>query len=322
MKRIHHPEYQLYTAACQLGQRCQKAVAAWQKAGTLIDAPVCTQQWTVARARTFVLALSHMFQAYNRVLWDQFPYCRRCGGGCCVVGAPQVTPFDALALALLDRPMPALESESQVAAGDCIYLQDTRCAWPADWRPIKCWSFYCLGSGWQDPDSLGEQYRAITRTLQQTVAELLPAELRRYQTACGDPLADHLGDPLDWARTLDKALFTILVGPLNDRYPVIEAPEPVVPDKKTLQEETLVFIASALEQVEQLPPLAPEQSIMVEKLLSDLEQLEWIVAGQPGNGAALLTEMYRRHQSPGTVEPLRTLQQQLCTFLSRLRVET
>ena len=101
-------------------QRCRQVVEVWRADGEPISMPEVDLCWTYERARAFVRSLVHMFQAYNRVLWEQFPYCRACGGGCCVLDASRVGPFDGLALALLDLPLPALPDRIAAHERECI----------------------------------------------------------------------------------------------------------------------------------------------------------------------------------------------------------
>jgi hypothetical protein len=286
-------------------RRCWQAVAAWRANGEQIVAEACSLRWTYERAQAFARSLARLFHEYNHVLWERFPYCRRCVGGCCVLDATHVGTFDAIALALLDRAMPTLPGEIETTARGCIYLTAHGCAWPAEWRPIKCWSFYCLGGGWESSPSSVERYSAVTGELERVVLGLLPDELRRYEVAYNDSLVAYLGDPLDFAEALGDALFEVFVAPFYDRYPAI-AGEPssarlkgqdaqgsvrsdIVPD-------VLAFVSEAVEQACQPSlPVLEGVEVAVEQLLADLELLEWIVLGLPEHGARLLEEIHLRY---------------------------
>ena len=230
MRLQYHPEYTKYLQDREIVQRCRQAVAAWQAEDEPILAASYGIRWTCERALAFVRSLVRMFQAYNRVLWEQFPYCRACGGGCCVLDASHVGPFDGIALALLDLPLPALPERIAARERECVYLNGQvgvlpagqQCALSAQWRTIKCWSFYCLGGRWDPSASLGEGHGALAAVLKGVVLELLPEELRRYERVRGESLIAHLDDPTDFAHALDDALFEVLVGPLHARYPLLD----------------------------------------------------------------------------------------------------
>ncbi len=313
MKLTRHPEYAaVYLSNQTAAQRCQEAIAHWQARNDTIPVPGYAFQWTYQSARTFVRSLSHLFQEYNRVLWQTFHYCRACGGQCCVVDASDVRAFDQLAIALLERTAPVLPQ--QITAGEraCVYLLNGRCSWPEEWRTIKCSSFYCLGIGqWSAKSSPSELRRPITDQLQQLVRTLLPSELRCYEDVHGMSLADALDDPIAFAAALHDALDEIFVGPFNERYPIIDIQQlPVLITVTRRQkempasyqllddEQVATFIAEAAEQVcETPPPVLEELAITPEQFLADLESLQWIVEGQPSHGPQLLQTMYLRYAS-------------------------
>ena len=296
MELRQHPEYQTYMCDREADQRCRQAIAFWKASDEPIVAETYSSCWTFDGAQTFVRSLSRLFQAYNRVLWERFPYCRTCGGQCCVLDATYVGPFDSMALALLGQSMPRLPGRIKATARDCIYHTVGGCAWPAEWRPIKCWSFYC---------ALGERSSIIAQELEGVVLGLLPDALRRCEAVRGDPLVAHLGDPVDFARAFGCALFHVFVAPFDDRYPAM--------DKKSLcdylqnlgtQEsassdvtsDLLAFITEAAERAcESSPPAPKEIEVSSDQLLADLELLEWIVVGQPEQAAKLLEDMYLRY---------------------------
>jgi hypothetical protein len=302
MRLQHHPEYIKVLQDRETVQRCRQAVAAWQAEGEPILAARYGIRWTHERALTFVRSLVRMFQAYNRVLWERFPYCRACGGGCCVLDASYVGPFDGIALALLDLPVPALPEAIATSARECVYLNRQACTWPVEWRTIKCWSFYCLGGRWDPSVSLGEQHGVLARALKGVVLDLLPEELRRYQEVRGDPLIAHLDDPTDLAAAFRDALAEILVAPFDALYPVIARAQFKAPDVSgealSPDEGALSFVAQAMEALLGSAPPSPQGiDVSPEQLLADLESIEWIVVGRPANQLQLLQEMHARYAS-------------------------
>lgn len=309
MKLTQHPEYQrVYVHNQEAFQRCQAAIATWQTHNNTIVVPDYALHWTYETARSFVRSLSLLFQEYNRVLWQGFHYCRECGGQCCVVDASHVRAFDLLAIALLDVSAPVLSDNLTRFGRECIYLSNHQCSWPAEWRTIKCWSFYCLGVGpWQPGASIGEMRGAIIAELRQVVHDYLPAELRKYEIMRGIALADYLDDPVHFAETLQDALCAIFVDPFNEHYPVITTLEAGEQDHNNahkqattssllLNDALATFIAEAVEQVCEYPPTVPEElDITLEQLLEDLESLQWISEGQPSHAPKLLAAMYLRY---------------------------
>ena len=229
MQLTQHPQYQLYVWDRELGQQVQEAVATWSANREPIVAEELSLCWTFERAQGFARALSLLAREYNRVLWERFPYCGECRGQCCVVDAVQVNVFDSLVLALLGQSLPALPAEIEATASDCIYRTGRGCAWPAVWKPVKCWAYYCLGrSGseetryWHRADASDGRYAAIADELAWVVFEFLPGSLRRYQEVWADPLDYYLADPFDFADALNDALFQVFVSPFDRCYPVID----------------------------------------------------------------------------------------------------
>lgn len=299
MDVLRHPEYELYHRDADLVSVCRDAVSRWKEDGKPLVAGDGVA-WTPQRARAFVEEVSALFKAYNLVLWQTFSYCRRCQGGCCVVGASQVATFDALALALLDEPFPELAPRA--GEGDCIYLGAQGCRWPAAWRPIKCWSFYCLGSGDWEIDAEDARYARITEALRATVQEHLPGYLQKNEA----PLHDFLADPIAFADALGEVLYAIFVAPFASRYG-LAAEEPRTVAKFALRQakgspaihEARAFITEAVEMLWQDP--VSGETAADEAFLADLESLEWILAQRPPHAKEALGVLSERYpgQSDG-----------------------
>lgn len=288
MDVLRHPEHGLFHRDAELVAACRDAVGEWREDGEPLVAPDGVT-WTPEGARAFVEEVGALFKAYNLVLWQTFSYCRRCQGGCCVVGASQVTTFDALALALLDAPFPELAPRA--GESDCIYLGPQGCRWPQAWRPIKCWSFYCLGSGDWEIDAEDVRYARITEALQTVVREQLPGYLQRKEK----PLHDFLADPIAFADSLGEALYDIFVAPFASGYGLtVDKPQAVA--EFALREarqspaihEARAFIAGAVEALWQ-EPAADEQ------FLDDLESLEWILVQRPPNAWEAIQTLWERY---------------------------
>lgn len=306
MDLTHHPEYQTrYLSHQMVAVGCQAAVAAWQKSTELLATPDPALQWTPATARDFVNELSQLFHAYNGVLWQEFHYCRTCGGQCCVVDASDIRPFDLIATALLDLTPPILAPRLAANPHDCIYLAGAHCSWPDAWRTIKCWSFYCLGSGpWPANAALGELYQTLMTHLQTVVNRHLPSPLRAYETSHQMRFADSLADPVLFAHTLHTACHELLTAPLHARFPLFALAEPthaLTPVGRTpifLMAETDLyeFITTATETLYEAPPAAPtNMGASVDQFLSDLETLTWIVENEPADRQQTVNELYQRY---------------------------
>lgn len=81
MKLTQHPQYQRYVWDRETDRRCRQALSAWKASGEPLTYPNGPSQvWTFERVRRFARQLSEMVQEYNRVLWEQFPYCRHVVG--------------------------------------------------------------------------------------------------------------------------------------------------------------------------------------------------------------------------------------------------
>lgn len=307
MKLTQHPEYRtVYLPNQEVAQRCQQVIARWKGQQDIIPVPGYALEWTYESARLFVSDLAHLFQEYNRVLWNYFHYCRQCGGQCCVRDASDVRPFDLLALALLEQSTPVLPDTITAQERACIYLANRRCSWPDSWRTIKCWSFYCLGTGpWKEETSLATLHEEVANKLRLLVHELLPDQLRRYEAVHGLALSDYLDDPVEFSARLHDALSEIFVKPLNAVYPSIHpgvtshrAPS-YAQQRSTslfLDDQVLTFIAEAAEQLLECPPPLPEGvEISPEQVLEDLERLQWIIEGHPSQALEILKGMYSRY---------------------------
>ena len=308
-----HPEYERYQADGALLAAIGPALAEWLAAGEpLVTA---TAVFTPAAVRQLLADLVTLLQAYNRVLWQEFDYCRQCRGGCCVVGASQVTAVDVLALTVLDEPLPHLPGQTHHDDHACIYLGVGGCTWPGRWRPLKCQIFYCLGSGDWQLDAADERYGRLTRRLQAVVAahwpDLLPA-------AEAQPLVDGLADPLRFAAALTAVLTQELIAPLVAHLGLVaelarDNSGPVAADALS---ETQVFIAAMMAQLETLP----DAETAVAQLYADLETLQWVAAGQPGNSQELLAEVGRHYAAdrrPGNAA-LRVIHRQMAAQVSLL----
>lgn len=306
MDLYHHPEYHaLYLHHQALAQHCRAAVTAWLVSGEPLLVAAFDWQWTPTSARSFVAALSHLFRAYNDVLWQEFHYCRQCSGQCCVVDASDVHPFDLIAITLLDLAAPTLPPRIAAHPQDCIYLAGSQCTWPADWRTIKCWSFYCLGSGpWPATAALSTLYQAVTVRLQTVVDEQLPEPLRLYERRLGIKLADHLADPVDFAHVLHAACHALLVEPLHARFPLfvpalsahLKVEQRRAPIFLLSDHDLYEFITAATEELYASPPNAPVGvASSADQLLIDLETLTWIIEYLPAHRQQLLSDLYLRY---------------------------
>jgi hypothetical protein len=311
-----HPEYRAYVRDLEHSQRCRQAVEAWRASGEPVVAGQYALCWTFERAQGFVGALGRLFRAYNAVLWERFPYCSRCFGGCCVLSATHVGTFDVLALAMLGAPYPALPQRIRAGAWDCIYLAARGCAWPAAWRPIKCWAFYC---------ALGEPAGDLVAQLRQVVRDLMPGALRAYEEVEHTALLDRLEDPVVFAGALKEALVDVFVAPLGEHYPAIAQSTPdgrAVHSPEDLRADLLAVLGEIAQQACAASWPVPRGSEAADtQLLADLETLEWIVVGHPQDGAERLCEMGGRYASarpPRDGEPATVCYRMRCQ-VSRLQ---
>ena len=315
MELTQHPEYRtVYLHHQETDRHCRDAVATWHADGRPFSVDKYALLWTPDSALEFVYALSALFQQYNRVLWEHFSYCAQCGGQCCVVDASDIRPFDLIAIALLDEAAPSLPARIDAGTRACIYLDGMQCTWPTTWRTIKCWSFYCLGSGpWDSSASLGELYSAVTHRLQEVVAVNLPDQLRAYEAITGESLAEYLDDPVAFANAMHVALAEIFIAPLHARYPLFDLAaqqaKPASAHQRSLTADIFLvdnpvdidvmsFISEAMEESMESPSAAPAAvDSSADQLLVDLEALAWLIEGQPANGPTLLTEILSRYEN-------------------------
>lgn len=325
MRRSLHLEYNVYLQDVQADERCRHAVAAWRASGAPVVVAPYGLHWTAARAEAFVRSLARMFVAYNRVLWDRFPYCRGCLGRCCEAGAVQVDGLDLMALALLGERLPVLSGQAPAAADRCVYLVQSRCGWPVAWRTAKCWAFYCLGP---ERDAAPGQYQTLAAALAPIIREHLPDELGVYERISGETLLSWLEQPLEFVYALRRAASAILVQPFHEQYPFWdrtfargEATNAGAPADQ--EDQVLELIEQVSEWLSAAGPPPSESGVHIDQLLSDLELLEWIVWGRPAHSNQMLDEMYRRYEGlpAGGADRWRAVAVRLRDHVARLRAQ-
>ena len=311
MNTLEHSEYASYHKERSNFNLFQQAIDAWIDSVEVLLVEAYSFPWSYNEAKGLARSLSQMMQAYNRVLYEQVPYCAPCGGRCCGVGAVHVSRFDLLALALLDLQYPDLSDRTQVSARDCIYQTFAGCAWPSEWRTMKCWLFYCLGGGdWNLADAVDDRYQEVARNLEPVVAELLPAPIRRYGEENSIHFDKNLCDPLKFAHQLESVLDDILAKPLFEQYGY-RIPQQIGEYKNgdvgneginleaLLAEERISrLIAEIGEQLE----IRPEIDLEEDQILADLERIEWIALGKPNKALDLLEQMKTRYKNSNNGE--------------------
>lgn len=293
MKRSDHPGYPSYHQSLKDSQRVRKAIASWKDSGQEIEVPRYGLQWRPDSLQQFVKKLAGSFQAYNQVLWQVYPYCTTCRGGCCLIESPRISPFDMVSLAILDEPYPTFPENSQVLRETCVYLLGRRCSWPAAWRTMKCWTFYCLGGeGWQLSDPHDIRYRQMAEDLKANLRQNMPPEINVYEVVTGEDLAERLIDPLDFADSLNHVLEEIFVQPFDARFPLgvnlqngRGSPSAANPDP-----EALALISRVMDQFETETPELGEQ------ILADLETIEMLVLTGQKISQTLLADLNLRYQ--------------------------
>lgn len=302
MELAAHPEQRHYRHHQAYWPLCRTAIERWRADSLTIPVAAYNLSWTYEGAQVFAHQLADLFQAYNRVMWEHFPYCSACGGQCCVVDASDVRTFDLLAIALLGETPPVLPDRIGAGSRTCIYLAtaDGRpcCSWPDRWRTIKCWSFYCLGSKpLAKSADVGESYRALTAALAAVVAERLPEPLRRYEAVANEILSARLEDPVDFSNAVHRALAAIFVDPFLQCYPIPNLPvEPqaAMPNLSLLEDEVAAFIAAALAELGEESDDPAGTLLSKEQLWDDLETLAWIVESRPATARRQLRELEQR----------------------------
>jgi hypothetical protein len=303
MKSVQHPEFLVYRRDLQIFQQMQQATKEWERDRQRLVVNQPAMRWTYPQAQAFIQSLTSLFQEYNHILWNQFPYCDQCRGQCCGVNAADVHPVDLFSLAMLGCSFPLLKNRVQATRRDCIYLSDRRCGWPEEWKTVKCWLFYCLGCGdWKLSDPVSRHYNKISQELKQLFQSRLPQALRKYEIHSGDRFAEHLIDPLELANTFCHAMQLILVEPfMNAFFPgdqrlAVHDMNEIATDNLVSSGGLLAFIAEIAEEIEQrssIPSISGKWEMS--QMLEDLEDLEMIALGHPGNEKRLLSDMYARY---------------------------
>jgi len=303
MKLTQHPEYLDYQQDVEIFLQMQQAAKQWESDHRMIIVNHPKIDWSYSQAREFFRSLSSLFQEYNHILWNQFPYCEQCRGQCCGVKASGVHPIDLFALAMLELSLPIFTNQVKATDRECIYFIDSRCGWPAEWKTVKCWLFYCLGCGdWKLSAPVSRHYNKISQELELLLQTRLPEALCKYEIHSGDRFAEHLIDPLYFANTFCYAIQHILVDPFmnsffpNEQMPDLQYRNEMISDNLISSGGLHAFIAEVAEEVEQLstnPPSCSKQE--GNQILEDLEVLEMIALGHPGNERLLLNEMFARY---------------------------
>ncbi len=303
MKLAQHPEYLDYQRDLRIFQQMQLAANEWQRDQRTITVNQPRMQWSYPQAQEFIQSISSLFLEYNHILWNQFPYCDHCRGQCCGVHASGVHPFDLFALVMLDRSIPHFTSQVQATDRECIYFTHSRCGWPVEWKTVKCWLFYCLGCGnWELNEPVVRHYNKISQELEQLFHARLPEALHNYEIHSGVRFAEHLIDPLYFANILCQAVQQILLGPFMSAF-FPDKPFSDLHDRDEMISDTLIssgglhaFIAEIAEEIEHLSTSSLATSEHeIDQILEDLETLEMIALGQPGNEKRLLAEMDARY---------------------------
>lgn len=312
MKLSRHPENQYYLNNLASYYRCQNSIADWKSNSDLIVVKEYCQTWNYADFQRLVENIAQMMVEYNKILWAEFPYCRICNGGCCLVNAAQVSHFDLLALAVLEHQLPALNGDIWVTERNCIYLGSEGCSWPANWRTLKCWLFYCLGAEVlnmaESPDS---KYEEVTSRLSKAVNQFLPQSLLTYQSISGLQLTDYLVDPLCFFEELDRAINKVIVFPLDKKFPFIKDLHPhhlgnerglkTKDDSMNLplDDDIFPYITNAIDYLHELSLSNPAQSQgIIDQMLTDLENLEWILLENPQNSLERIADIQTHFNQP------------------------
>jgi len=331
MQLAGHPQYQAYLCQWASYGCCRRAMESWRANQQPLPLAWIDFSWTPERAEKFFRSLSNLLLEYNRVLWEFFPYCQSCRGGCCNAEGACIQPMDLLALAVLAEPFPVQAAERRVMTTSCIYRNGNGCNWPPAWRTLKCWLFYCLGPPsnqecLQNDRSglLRDGYEQAAGKLLPSVESGLPDEMRLYEQVTGRQITGFLADPLSFAEELSRGLYTLFVAPFDRYFHVFDQDQ-----TGWFSEELSVrFISkdmvwnSVSEILEMTDDALPEGEER-DRLLSDVETLEWIILGHPENSKKLLEELRIRYkgkkdEDTGIQWPLtKKLYESICALLDR-----
>lgn len=271
MNLTQHPEHEKYLKDHDVTNAIKTALASWLK----------EHEEEGKALKTAVFQLTTLFQEYNQMMWQEFPFCQMCLGGCCVVGASEVSAMDAAALSVLDHELPVLPAQTHHSERACIYLGEQGCTWPSNWRPLKCMIFFSLGSGDWQLESSDDRYGRLTQGLQAVLDEHLPLILDSDSSI----EAGELAEPIEYAASLSHRLAAQFL-PLAIRENTGRSPSPLV-DPTTA---TLLAMAVLTEQIFSEPLL-----VMADQLLADLEQYEWVVTGHPAQEKEILEVINGRY---------------------------
>jgi hypothetical protein len=304
MDQPQHPGYPGYCQAVKMYAGWRAGLAAWRIAGKPVVVSRWGLSWTPESARQLVEALSLMFQAYNRVLWEQYAYCPGCLGQCCRAHAEHVGQLDLAALALLGLPLPDVTG-SHPARRQCFYLAPTGCAWPERWRPVKCWAFYCLGpGGWELADPADQNYGAITASLESLVRQLFPPALLPGALSSGEHPADHLGNPLEFAERLENVFWDCFGEDFSTQYlsapPVPRPDQPaylLVDESAGNPDAAVLALRLVAETTGWIEARSGQEAgeLQVEQVLTDLESLDWAARAGPASASAALKALEQRY---------------------------
>ena len=241
----------------QQEQVCRDVLSRWEAGGEIIEMPDLDIRWTYEGAVRFAQELSALIQAYNHLLWhSSISYCPQCGGQCCEAFDPHVDQIDVLMTLLLGLPLPKpdriIDDEADSSRGECVYRTSSGCAWPEQWRPAYCWSYFCPGI--KRPRPLG--WERLVLDLETTIEAHLPAELQLWNETQGgltlfvSYYLDQIVDPLDFAEVLEDALCEIFLFPLQKRFARLKDDEDLLYDLQDLTDDlghppTLAELAAA-----------------------------------------------------------------------------
>ena len=270
MNLAEHPEYDKYLSDREFVEAVRTKLLDWMQ----------KDETAASELKTAVFHLTTLFQEYNRVMWQAFPFCKMCLGGCCVVGASEVTAIDVAALTVLGHDLPILPNQTHHNERACVYLGEKGCTWPNQWRPLKCMTFFSLGSGSWQLDEADADYGRLSQALQVVFDAHLPAIFGGNSNIDTEEVVE----PIQFAAKLSHQLAELLLPEAirnkRNNTPTDE-PDPIT--------NAFLFIASSMERITENPTEEDEM------LLADLAQFEWILTGQPANMKVLLEEINGRY---------------------------